>query len=72
MLDQWQVEEIIRPYKEKGTKSKCSNERGLTLASNFGKVFERIINNRIIPNIKMTEPKQEDKKAGLLWTTYYA
>ncbi len=52
---QWQEGEIIRLYKGKGTKGKCSNERGITLASNFGKVFERIINNRITRTINMTE-----------------
>ena len=44
---EWQTGDIIRLYKGKGTKRKCSNERGITLASNFGEMFERIINNRI-------------------------
>ena len=43
----WEEGEIIRLYKGKGTKGKCSNERGITLASNVGKVYERIINERI-------------------------
>ncbi len=53
--DQWQLGEITRLYKGKGTKGKCSNERGITLASNVGKVFERIINHRIKPNVHITE-----------------
>ncbi len=53
--DQWKKGLIKRLYKGKGTKGKCSNERGITLASNFGKTYERIINNRIKPLIKMTE-----------------
>ena len=39
----WEEGEIIRLYKGKGQKGKCSNERGITLASNVGKVYERII-----------------------------
>jgi hypothetical protein len=30
----------------KRTKGKCSNVRGITVSSNFGKIFERIINER--------------------------
>ena len=45
--DEWQKGEIIRIYKGKGEKDKCSNERGITFASNMGKVFDRRINNRI-------------------------
>ena len=41
--EQWQKGQI---YKGKGKRGKCSNERGITLASNFGKLFERILNNR--------------------------
>ena len=39
----------------KGIKGKCSNERGITLSSNCGKLFERLINNRIVPAIDMTD-----------------
>ena len=46
----------------KMNKRKCSNERGITLASNFGKVFERIINNRITPMINMTEAQAGGQK----------
>ena len=51
----WKEGEIIRLYKGKGVKGKCSNERGITLASNTGKLFERIINNRIKEIINITE-----------------
>ena len=37
--EQWQEGEIIRLYKDKGVKGKCVNERGITLASNFGKLM---------------------------------
>ncbi len=52
---QWQQGEIIRIYKGKGTKAKCSSERGITLASNVGKVFERLVNNCIKNEIITTE-----------------
>ena len=54
--------EITRLYKGKGKKGKCSNERGITLASNFGKLFERIVNNRITPKINMTEAQAGGQK----------
>ena len=53
--DQWQKGEIIRFYKGKGKKGKCSNERGITLGSNMGKLFERIINNRISKVVNISE-----------------
>ena len=53
--ENWQEGEIKRLYKGKGQKGKCSNERGITLSSNFGKVFERIINERAIKQVKMSE-----------------
>ena len=52
---QWQHSNIVRIYKGKGIKGKCSNERGITLASNIGKTFERIINNRITKQIIVTD-----------------
>ena len=45
----------MRQNKEKGTKGKCSNERGITLASILGNVFERMINNRATPMINMND-----------------
>ena len=60
--DQWQVGEITRLYKGKGTKGKCSNEKGITLTSNFGKLFERIAYNRITPKINMTEAQPGGQK----------
>ena len=52
---QWKEGSLKRLYKGKGVKGKCSNERGITLASNVGKMFERLINNRINPEINMTD-----------------
>ena len=50
--ESWQLGHIRRLYKGKGIKGKCSNERGITLASNPGKLYERIINERV----KKTSP----------------
>ena len=52
---QWQVGNILRLYKGKGVKGKCSNERGITLASNMGKVFERMVNERAKNLVTMSE-----------------
>ena len=53
--EQWTEGSLKRLYKGKGTRGKCSNERGITLASNVGKIFERLVNNRIKPQINMTD-----------------
>ena len=53
--ERWQEGEIKRLYKGKGQEGKCSNERGITLASNIGKVFERIINERVKKEVYITE-----------------
>ena len=50
----WREGEILRLYKGKGKKGKCSNERGITLASNAGKVYERIVNERIKKHVVIT------------------
>ena len=52
---QWTEGDLKRLYKGKGKKGKCSNERGITLASNIGKTFERLVNNRIIPLVNMSD-----------------
>ncbi len=51
----WSEGHIKRLYKGKGVKGKCSNERGITLASNVGKVYERILNERIKKIINITD-----------------
>ena len=53
--DEWKEGTIIRIYKSKGVKGQCANERGITLSSNLGKLYERIINNKIQTIIEMTE-----------------
>ena len=53
--EQWKEGTLKRLYKGKGIKGKCSNERGITLASNAGKLFERLVNNRVVPTVQMTD-----------------
>ena len=60
--DDWQSGEVIILCKGKGEEGKCSNERRITPASNAGKLFERIINNRITPKIKFTEAQGGGQK----------
>ncbi len=58
----WQEGEIKRLYKGKGNKGKCSAERGITLASNFGKLYERIINERILKEVNISDAQAGGKK----------
>jgi hypothetical protein len=44
--EDWQIGTITRLYKGKGQLGKCSNERGITCASNMGKAMERILDKR--------------------------
>ncbi len=60
--NQWQEGEIKRLYKGKGIKGKCSAERGITLASNIGKLYERIINNRALKQINITDAQAGGRK----------
>ena len=52
--EEWK-EGTIRIYKGKGVKGQCANERSITLSSNLGKLYKRIINNKIQTIIEMTE-----------------
>ena len=60
--DQWQKGQIIRLFKGKRQRGMCSHERGITLASNFGKLFERILNNRAKNKINMTDNQAGGQK----------
>ena len=53
--DEWRKGITTRLYKGKGKKSKCANERGITVTTNIGKVYERIIDNRTRPHIQISE-----------------
>ena len=62
--EQWQEGEIKRLYKGKGTKGKCSNERGISLSSNYGKVYERMVNERILQKINISEEQAGGRKGS--------
>jgi len=59
---QWLTNTITRFYKGKGTKGKCSSERGITLSSNIGKLYERIINERVTESINITDAQAGGRK----------
>ena len=61
---EWQKGEICRIYKSKGIKGKCSNERGITLSSNFGKLYERMINERVTPMVNISEAQAGGKRGS--------
>ena len=61
---EWQEGTIKRLYKGKGVKGKCSNERGITMSSNYGKVYERMINERVLPQINITDNQAGGKKGA--------
>lgn len=60
--DQWKTGTLTRIYKGKGDKGKCSNERGITLASNIGKTYERLVNNRIQQDLYISEAQAGGRK----------
>jgi len=62
--EDWKKGEILSIYKGKGTKGKCSNERVITLSSNLGKFYERIINERILKSINLSDYQGGGKKGS--------
>jgi hypothetical protein len=67
--DKWQLCEITRRHKGRGKKGKCSNERGITVASNMGKVFERIMNNRALNKARISDAQAGARKEEQQLTT---
>lgn len=61
---EWHEGDILRiyQYKGKGKKGKCSNERSITLSSNLGKLYERILNARIKKKITITHAQARGRK----------
>ena len=59
----WETGTITRLYKGKGTRGKCSNERGITVSSNSGKLFERIVNNRAKQITNISDAQAKEKRA---------
>ena len=63
--EEWHQGIIIPPYKGKGSKSECSNYRGITLLSVPGKVFAHIILARIKPTLlSHRRPRQSGFTSG--------
>ena len=62
---EWQEGEMITMYKGKGIKGKCSNEIGIPLSSNFGNLYERIINERAKMTLGSQTHKQEEREKAL-------
>jgi len=60
----WKIGEILSIYKGKGQKGKCSNERGITLSSNLGKTYERIVDERIKKSVKISDYQGGGKKGS--------
>jgi hypothetical protein len=60
--DSWRKGTITKIYKGKGTKGKCSNERGITVSSNMGKAYERIINQRSISLVNISDAQAGGEK----------
>ncbi len=59
---EWQEGEILRMYKGKCKKGKWPNETGITLSSNLGKLYERIMNERIKKKINMSDTQAGGRK----------
>ena len=62
--DAWKDGRIITFYKGKGERGKCSNERGITISSNMGKLFERIINERAKEHLEISDMQGGGKKGS--------
>jgi hypothetical protein len=60
----WKKGHIVTLYKGKGQRGKCSNERGITLSSNVGKFFERIINERARAAVKISDMQGGGKRGA--------
>ena len=59
---QWKEAKIISLYKGKGNREKMEFRRGITLASNIQKLFERVINNRLVKDLEFTEGQAGGRK----------
>ena len=58
--EDWKEAEIISIYKGKDPEV-IGNYRGISIASNLGKLFERILNNRVKEVITYTEAQAGGK-----------
>ena len=60
--EQWNTGVISSLYKGGGDREDMINMRGINVSSNVGKVFERIINNRLIKVLPFTEAQAGGRK----------
>ena len=60
----WEEGETIRLYKGKCVKGKCSNEIGITLASNVEIVYESKINERVENRLHITKAQTGGKSGS--------
>lgn len=52
---QWSLSNLINLDKGKGDPQLLSNKRGISLTSNLGKLFERVVNNRVKQYLQFTQ-----------------
>ena len=52
---EWSIAELVCLFKGKGDQERINNYRGISLSSNMGKLFERIINSRMVKIVNFTE-----------------
>ncbi len=56
--EQWEIAKIILPHK-KGDRKEMNNERPISLTSNMGKIFMRVLKNRIYPQLNENQAKEQ-------------
>ena len=59
MPDDFRDALIVSPYKKRGSKSDCRNYRGISILSVSGKIFARVILNRLITVSEQTLPEAQ-------------
>ena len=60
--EEWRSAVTVLPYKSKGERAECSNYRGISLLSVVGKMYARMLVDRVR---KVTEDLIDDKQGGL-------
>ncbi len=61
MPEDWRKAIIVLFYKGKGKREECNNYRGISLLSVPGKIYGRILNERMM---KITDKSVDDKQGG--------
>ncbi len=59
--DQWKKAVIVPLHEGKGNKEECNNYRGISLLSMPGKIYGRILTERLM---QVTEKKVGDEQGG--------